>query len=112
MTASPPGAKSGRAPQLVESFVASTSRRGIDHLVDRWRVEIEQFEPCETDFDAAECAELAPELDLHRAMADEDDDFLDTYGEWEVFVWEHELWLPLEQCCSEGVLRERLAVPS
>ena len=70
----------------MESFVASTSRRGIDHLVDRWRVEIEQFEPCETDFDAAECAELAPELDLYRAIADEDDDFWDTYGEWEVFV--------------------------
>jgi hypothetical protein len=102
MTAEPgtPSASS----TLLDAFVVATSRRDIEALADRWRVEIEAFCPEERDFDVAECAELADELDLYRVMAEDDDDFVDEYGEWDGFVWEHELWLPLEQCCDDGVL--------
>ena len=66
--------------------------------------ETERFEPVQEDFDAASCAELADELDLFRVQAESDTNFWETYDEWDEFVLANELWLPLEQCCNDGVL--------
>ena len=73
-------------------------------LQDLWMAETERFEPDQEDFDAAHCAELADELDLFRVQAESDPDFFDTWSDWELFLWANELWLPLEQCCNDGVL--------
>ena len=88
----------------LESFIDSTTRHERSELFDRWRVEIEKFEPEDRDFEVAECAELAEELDLYRVMAEEDENFDDEYGEWSLFILERELWLALEQCCGDGGL--------
>jgi hypothetical protein len=71
---------------------------------DEWWEELERFEPCQSDFDSASCAELAEELDLYRVLAEEDVDFLDRLDFWDACIWEHSLWVALEQCCHDGVL--------
>jgi hypothetical protein len=90
--------------ELLAGFVASTSRQHIDDVGKRWLAESEEFCPDSEDFDTAYCAELPPEMDLYRIMADEDENFIDQCVEWEAFIGEKELWLPLEQSCSEGML--------
>ena len=71
---------------------------------DLWWAEIERYGPSEDDYDAANCAELAEELDLFRIQADADPDFESSFYEWDVFIFQNSLWLPLEQCCNDGVL--------
>lgn len=70
---------------------------------DAWLDELE-FCPDDRCFEAADCAELADELGLFTVQAEADDDFWDSMDFWEDCVWEHSLWLALEQCCHEGVL--------
>ena len=73
---------------------------------DEWWDELERFEPDQDDFDTAACAELADELDLFRvqAEAEAEDDFEERLVFWDECIWEHSLWLTLEQCCQEGLL--------
>lgn len=73
-------------------------------LADLWWAEIERFEVDDADFRTAKCAELADELDLYRIQALADPDFNDSMYEWDCYVFEHSLWLPLEQSCHDGVL--------
>ena len=70
----------------------------------KWLDEGLRFEYCDDNILAAECAELAEELWLHEMVADEDDNFVNTFGEWIDYIYGHELLLPLEQSCNEGVL--------
>jgi hypothetical protein len=71
----------------------------------RWVDESAAFEPEPDDFDTADSAELAPELDLYRIMAEGDDDrFTEEWVEWDAYICERQLWLQLEQSCFEGVL--------
>jgi hypothetical protein len=100
-----PHSEGGAQAKMLAGFVASTSRQGISQLADQWRAEITEYSPVPTDFEAAACAELAPELEEFADLIDEDDDeFVKEWCEWYFFIWDHELWLPLEQSCSEGVL--------
>lgn len=69
-----------------------------------WLAEIDRFGFEEGDFDAADCAELADELELYVIQALADDNFEDTHYEWDCYVVEHSLWLALEQSCHDGVL--------
>lgn len=71
---------------------------------DEWWDELERFEPDQDDFDTASCANLAEELDLFWVQAEADDDFEERLVFWDECIWEHSLWLSLEQCCHEGVL--------
>ncbi len=71
---------------------------------DLWRAEIERFEFDEETWDTAASAELADELDLYRIQALADPNFDASYYEWDEFILENQIWLPLEQCCSDGVL--------
>ena len=73
-------------------------------LGDLWRAEIERWEYDEDCIDAAKCAELADELDLYRIQALADPNFGASYYEWDEFILENHIWLPLEQCCCDGVL--------
>ena len=77
-----------------------------DHTAveDAWMAEVDLFGFDDEDFGTAECAELADELDLFRIQALTDDNFYDTMYEWDCYIVEHNLWLPLEQCCNDGVL--------
>ncbi|GEM_PF-3983861 len=68
------------------------------NLDDAWLAEIEEFGFDDEDFRTAECAELADELDLFRIQALADPNFYDTVYEWDCYIVEHSLWLPLEQC--------------
>ena len=72
---------------------------------DVWSVETERFDFDEATFDAASCAELADELDLYRVQALADDGFEQSIYDWDCYVVENSLWLPLEQSC-QGVTRE------
>lgn len=73
-------------------------------IEDAWLAEIDAVGFDEEDFRTAQCAELAVELDLFRIQALADPNFDDTLYEWDGYVVEHGLWLPLEQCCNDGVL--------
>jgi len=71
---------------------------------DAWLAEVSELGFDEEDFRTAECAELADELDLFRIQALVDPNFYDAMYEWDCYIVEHSLWLPLEQCCNDGVL--------
>ncbi|MDO8732726.1 MAG: hypothetical protein Q7L55_09185 [Actinomycetota bacterium] len=73
-------------------------------IKDAWWDELERFEYDDSDFDTAACAELADELELFRVQAFTDPNFLESFAEWEEYIWDKRLWLALEQCCHEGVL--------
>lgn len=77
-----------------------------DHsaLADAWRAEINNCEIDRDCFDAADCVELADELDLYRIQALSDPNFDASFGEWASFICDNQLWLALEQCCNDGVL--------
>ena len=69
-----------------------------------WLAEVDRFAYNDGDEDTVECAELADELWHHEVMANEDPDYFDELDEWTSFVYSHDLMLPLEQSCYEGVL--------
>ncbi|MDP2165938.1 MAG: hypothetical protein Q8K21_17300 [Hydrogenophaga sp.] len=69
-----------------------------------WQEEAAEYEYSNEDLDTVECAELAEELALHEILAFEDDLYEVELAEWWAHVYEHELMLPLEQSCHEGVL--------
>jgi hypothetical protein len=73
-------------------------------IEDAWRNEVERFEGEPEDWDTADAAELADELDLFRIEAAEDPRFWDTHSDWYLYLYDNGLWLALEQCCNEGVL--------
>jgi hypothetical protein len=69
-----------------------------------WQEEAERYEYSDEDADTVECAELAEELAWHEVLIYEDDAYELELAEWWEYVYEHELMLPLEQSCHEGVL--------
>ena len=73
-------------------------------ISDAWLAEVERFEYDIEHFESAWCAELAEELDLFRVQALSDPNFDESYAEWDWFIIENEIWLPLEQSCHDGVL--------
>lgn len=73
-------------------------------IQDAWLDEAERFEWDEADHVIADCAELADELEVYAIMADTDENFWGSMFDWDCFIMEYNLWLPLEQCCYEGVL--------
>ena len=75
-----------------------------EEKADVWWLEIESFSFDDSAFRAAECAELAEELDLYRVQALTDVGFEQSLYDWDCFVVENSLWIPLEQSCHDGVL--------
>jgi hypothetical protein len=77
-----------------------------DHptIQDTWLDEAERFEWNDADQDIADCAVLADELAVYAIMVQSDETFWDSMSEWDCFIMENNLWLPLEQCCYQGVL--------
>ncbi|MEI8325122.1 MAG: hypothetical protein WCH44_07090 [Betaproteobacteria bacterium] len=73
-------------------------------LADAWIAELERYEYDDEDFLTARCAELAEELDLFRIQALADLNFRNSFDDWDDYIQVHNLWLPLEQCCHDGVL--------
>jgi hypothetical protein len=73
----------------------------LGHL---WLAEVERFEYEPRDLDTIECADLADELWHHEIAAAEDPDFVTEWVEWTEYVYEHQIMLPLERSCHEGVL--------
>lgn len=69
-----------------------------------WMAESERFDFDPEDMLTIECAEIADELFHHAIARVEDDDFDETFSEWEAFIWEKNICLPLEQSCYQGVL--------
>ncbi len=86
-------------PPFGESFRALQNRYG--HL---WLAEAERCYPTDDEWDVASCAEIADELWHHKLAADSDLDFEGELLEWDIYVFQHDLRLPLEQCCHEGML--------
>jgi hypothetical protein len=74
------------------------------NLHDAWREEVERFEWNYADFEIAQCANLADELELFNIEANEDEEFLNKIEEWNGFVMDYKLWLAIEQCCYQSVL--------
>jgi hypothetical protein len=69
-----------------------------------WLQEAERYDYTDGDDETVACAELADELAWHEELADEDDEYFQELVEWTEYVYQHELMLPLEQACHEGVL--------
>ncbi len=80
-----------------------TKFNDIPTELDAWLDELEYW-PDDRCFEASDCAELADELALFAAQAGADDDFWASMAFWEECIWEHSLWLAIEQCCHDGVL--------
>ena len=70
---------------------------------DPWKEETDQFSYDEHRFDLAYESEWPDEQDLYRVIADGDDGFDEKTLNAISFVEEHQLWLPMEQCCDQGV---------
>jgi hypothetical protein len=79
---------------------------------DAWWDELELFEYDEEDLDITKCADLADELVAHKLWAETDVNFQHSLERWNWFILERTIWLPLEQCCCQGVLlpREQIAL--
>lgn len=69
-----------------------------------WLEEAEQYAYTEEDLDVVNCSELADELAWHEDAALDDDEYHEELCEWTEYVYQHDLMLPLEQSCYEGVL--------
>jgi hypothetical protein len=70
-----------------------------------WLEESERYQFTDGDDDTVACADLAEELEWHEDLANDDLEFYyQELGEWIDYVYQHELMLPLEQSCYEGVL--------
>jgi hypothetical protein len=80
-------------------YVSKQQRLG--HL---WLAEVDRFEYDDGDGATVACADLADELWHHQIAAAEDPNYQTELDEWTAFVYEHQLMLPLEQSCHEGVL--------
>lgn len=76
-------------------------QRELGHL---WLAEAARFERDFDDWDIALCAELADELWYHAEAAALDPDFPDVFWEWDTYIFQKDIHLPLEQSCYEGVL--------
>ena len=86
-------------PPFGESFRARQER--YEHL---WLAEADRYFPTDEEWEVATCAELADGLWYHQLAAAEDPNFEDELTEWDLFVFEKNLRLPLEQSCHQGVL--------
>ena len=73
-------------------------------IEDAWWDELERFEWDLDDFQTAECAELADELEVFGLQALDDPNFYDSVFDWDDYILRHTLWLPLERCCHQSVL--------
>jgi hypothetical protein len=73
-------------------------------LQRRWLEEVDRFEYFSESDDVVASAQLAAELEHFEVLADADDRFVDSWVEWNEYVWEQQIWLPLEQSCWETVL--------
>jgi hypothetical protein len=75
-------------------------------LKQAWMDEIE--DSCERGFtwyeSSIDGAELAEELDLYRLMAIRDKRFERRWYFWDCYIIEHDLSVPIEQSCDQGVL--------
>ena len=80
------------------------SQHTLTEIHRAWLEEAYNVEWDSSAIDAADCAELADELALFALMAEEDESYWEKFAEWEDYILSHNLWLPLEQCCHEGVL--------
>lgn len=69
-----------------------------------WLAEVERFENDHDDWESAQCAELPDALWFHAIAADEDPHFGNEMYDWEEYIVAHDLRLPLEQSCHEGML--------
>lgn len=86
-------------PPFGESFRARQTQYA--HL---WLAEAQRCYVADDEWDVALCAELADELWHYKQAADMDPDFEDELLEWDIYIFQHDLRLPLEQSCHEGVL--------
>lgn len=84
---------------IMAAYVSPQAQFG--HL---WLAEAARFECNHDDWDVALCAELADELWYWQEVAEEDPDFGDELLEWDIFVFQKDIRLPLEQSCHQGVL--------
>lgn len=69
-----------------------------------WLEETEKYECRDEDVDVVNCSELAEELAWHEDLALDDDGYNEDLCEWTEYVYQHDLMLPIEQSCYEGVL--------
>ena len=69
-----------------------------------WWEEIERMEGEPRDWELIRSAELADELVVERLMTEQDPDFENERYQWNEYVLDRSLLLPLEQSCHEGVL--------
>jgi hypothetical protein len=69
-----------------------------------WLEEAERFYYNDLDQLTVACAELAEELEYLEIMALNDDNFDDTWSEWELYIYQNDLPLALEQSCYQGIL--------
>jgi len=69
-----------------------------------WVEEAERYQFVDGDDETVGCAELADELAWHEEVADDDPEYHQELVEWTEYVYEHELLLPIEQSCHDGVL--------
>lgn len=69
-----------------------------------WLAEVDRFECNPDDWAIAHCAELADELLYLAVVAGEDPDLEKEFAEWDEYVFQHDLRLPLEQSCHQSVL--------
>lgn len=69
-----------------------------------WLAEAERRYVTDDEWCVARCAELADELWHHKVAADLDPDFEDELHEWDIYIFQHDARLALEQSCHEGVL--------
>lgn len=76
-------------------------------IEDAWRDEINRFACEPADWDAADQAAMSDELDLYRIQASADPHFEATFVDWYEYLWANNLWLALEQCCHDSVLRPK-----
>lgn len=86
-------------PPFGASFRARQERYG-----HQWLAEADRIFPDDEDWAAASCAELADELLHHQLAADADPSFEDELDDWDLYVFQCDLRLPLEQSCHQGIL--------
>ena len=81
--------------------VSLHERRLLEHS---WERETEDPDWGPGDYDIGCDADLADELMVYQIAADEDEEFWTKLALWEQYIYDHTLWLAIEQACAEGVL--------
>ncbi len=71
---------------------------------NEWDEEVERYGFSQDDLATVDTVEWPEELDLYRVMADNDPKFEDHWCEWTDFLYQHWLFLGLEQSCHDGIL--------